>query len=315
MKDIIEAIKNAQSVAILPHINADGDAIGSCQAMAAVLRNMGKTAVIYAEEAIESRLDFISGGVVVYDGTAEKYDTCIALDCGDELRMGTRKAISDLATTVINIDHHKTNTRFGDVNLVVEDASATGEILTELCMEMGIELTKEIAAYLYAAICSDTGSFAYSNVSPKTFKMAALLVGKGIDHSEINRLMFDCVGLEQELLKAELTGSIHSYYGGKLRIVSVEPSLLEKYGVTANELQDVVEIPRRIRGTEVAVAIKASDGKIRASMRSVGEHDVAAVAMKFGGGGHTKAAGCTVEADSPEAAEKLIVEAFGEILV
>ncbi len=315
MRNIIEAIRNSKSVAILPHINSDGDAIGSCQAMAAVLRAMDKKAVIYAEEAVESRLGFIADGITVYDGSAEACDTCIVLDCGDELRLGERKVISDAAATVVNIDHHKTNTGFGDVNLVKADAAATGEILTELFMEMQIEFTKEIAAYLYAAICSDTGSFAYSNVSPKTFRLAAFLLESGINHSEINRLLFDCTDLEQELLKAELTGRIRSYYDGRLRVVSADSELAQKYGIDEKEIQDIVNIPRRIRGTEIAVSLKLSDGKIRASLRSNGDYDVSEVAVKFGGGGHAKAAGCTLFGDSLESAEKTVVEAFGEILI
>lgn len=315
MKSIIEKIQNSKSVAVLPHINADGDAVGSCKAMAELLKLMDKEVTVYAEEAVETRLGFMADGIVVYDGNAQKHDTCIVLDCGDEQRMGRRKAIADSADTVINIDHHKTNTGFGDVSLVVPEAAAAGEILTELFMEMNIEFTKEIAAYLYAAICSDTGSFAYSNVSPKTFNLAAFLIGKDINHAEISRLLFDCVGLEQELLKAELTGNIHSYYDGKLRIVSASSDLAKKYGLSEKEVQDIVNIPRRIRGTEIAASLKMSDGKIRASLRANGDYDVAAVAMKFGGGGHTRAAGCTIENASLDEAEKQLVEAFGEVFI
>lgn len=314
MEKIIEAIRNSKSVAILPHINADGDAIGSCKSMSEVLKTLGKEAVIYAEEPIESRLEFIAEDITIYEGTAKKHDTCIVLDCGDELRMGTRKPISENADIVINIDHHKTNTNFGNINLVEADAAATGEILAELFAAMNIEFTKQIATYLYAAICSDTGSFAYSNVSPKTFRIAAELIEKDINHAEISRLLFDCVGLEQEMLKAELTGNIKSYYGGKLRLVCADSALAQKYGLSEKEIQDIVNIPRRIRGTEAAVSLKMSDGKIRVSLRSNGDYDVAAVACKFGGGGHTKAAGCAIETESLEEAEKLIVMAFGEIL-
>lgn len=311
MNRVRELIKNAKTVAVLPHENADGDAICSCLAMREALRGMGKNAEIYSEEPLETKLRFVDDGIIVYSDKAVRCDTCIVLDCGDEKRIGKRIDIATEAECVINIDHHRTNTRFGDAVYVEPEASATGEILFKIFKNMGIDITKDIAKYLYTAICSDTGCFAYSNVSPETFRIAAELIGYDIDHAEIARQLFDCVELGSELLKAELTSSIRSYYGGRLRIVTEDESIAEKYHVDPREINDLVELPRRIRGTEVAVSIKYSDGRLRASLRSNGAADVAEIALKFGGGGHVKAAGCTVEAPSIDVAEKMIVEAFG----
>ena len=313
MNKVTELIKNAKTVAILPHENADGDAIGSCLAMREALRDMGKKAEIYAEETLETALQFIDDGIIIYSDQAARCDTCIVLDCGAEKRIGKRAAIAESADYVINIDHHRTNTHFGDAAYVEPEASATGEILFKIFKNMNIEITKNIAKYLYTAICSDTGCFAYSNVSPETFRIAAELVAYDIDHAEIARQLFNCVELSLELLKAELTSSIRSYYGGKLRVVTADKSITEKYDVDPHDLGDLVDLPRRIRGTEAAVAIKYADGKIRASIRSNGAVDLALIALKFGGGGHTKAAGCTINAPSVDEAEKLIVEAFGAV--
>lgn len=316
MEEVIKLIRKAEKAAIIPHIKADGDAIGSCLAMRAALKKIGVSAVIYVEEPVEKRLRFLDKDIaVLYDGEPADCDTCIALDCGDLTRVSRRRPILDAAKQVVNIDHHKTNTFFGDANYVEPEASSTGEILFKLFREMGIGIDYEIAKFLYESICSDTGCFAYSNTSPATFRIAAELVEYGIDHAEIARQLFDCEELESELMKAELTSRIHSYYDGRLRLVAISEAETAKYGMKPEDIQDLVNLPRRIRGTEIAAALKQYDGKIRGSLRSNGSADVAAVAQVFGGGGHTKAAGCTIEADNLEAAEKMVVEACGRVLV
>ncbi|MGN1115063.1 MAG: bifunctional oligoribonuclease/PAP phosphatase NrnA [Candidatus Ornithomonoglobus sp.] len=315
MEEVINLIKKAKKAAIIPHIKADGDAIGSCLAMQAALEKLGVQAVIYVEEPVEKRLQFLDEDTaVVYGGESADCDTCIILDCGDLTRVSLRQPLLDAAAQVVNIDHHKTNTFFGDANYVEPETSSTAEILFKLFREMGIELDCKIAKFLYAAICSDTGCFAYSNTSPTTFRIAAELIECGIDHAEIARLLFDCEELESELMKAELTSRIHSYYDGRLRVVSISETETEKYGMKPEDIQDLVNLPRRIRGTEIAAALKQYDGKIRGSLRSNGDADVAAAAQVFGGGGHTKAAGCTIAADDLETAEKMLVEACGRAL-
>ncbi len=314
MKELIELIKSAKSVIILPHISADGDAVASCQAMRCALKQLGIKSVILAEEEVEPRLEFISGEVEVFDEAITEHDTVIVLDCGDIERIGKRSVLIDTNKPIINIDHHRTNTRFGTANLVIDTASATGEVLFLLFSEMGIEITDEIAGYLYTAICSDTGSFAYSNVSPKTLTIAAELISHNINHAEIARLLFDCVDIETELLKAELTKNIHSYYDGKVRTVAVSKEFAAQFDMEPEDVQGLVDIPRRIRGTEIAVALKELDGKIRISLRSNGDADVSEVALKFGGGGHIKASGCGIKDTDIDTAEKLIVEACGETI-
>ena len=313
MKKVTELIKKAKKAVILPHISADAYALESCQAMKCALLGSGIDAVIVAEEAVESRLEFISDGVMVYDGNIPEFDTCIVLDCGDIERTGNRAEIVKKATTVINIDHHKTNTRFGDASFVNDTASATGEILYSLFNVMGVTLTKEIAKFLYTAICSDTGCFAYSNVSPDTFLTASELVKFDINHAEIARLLFDCVDMDEEFLKAELTKNIKSYCGGKVRTVVMTEEFAKKFGLNSDEVDGLVDMPRRIRGTEIAAALKEVNGKIRVSLRSNGDADVSKVALKFDGGGHIKAAGCSIY-DDITTAEKLVVTACEEVL-
>ena len=314
MKKVIEILRNSKSVVILPHINADGDAVASCQAMRELLCSMGIKSVIIAEEAVEKRLNFIADGVTVYDGQMPVCDTVVVLDCGDKDRLGKRQDIISQDVKVINIDHHRTNRGFGDASFVDADACATGQILFDLFSEAGVDITDDAAMFIYTAIYSDTGGFAYSNVSPKTFTIASELIKHSFDHAEVARLLFNCVDINSELIKAELVKSVNSYSDGKIRTVTATKELAKSFGLDVEDIEDIVDIPRRIRGTEIAVAIKERNDGVKISLRSNGDADVAKVALVFGGGGHTKAAGCNIDATVCEA-EKLIVKACEDALL
>ena len=310
MREVIEKIKSAHSMALLPHINEDPDALGSCFAFAAAMRTLGKTAVCYTNDDIEDHLKFIGGEYVVYSpdmDVAENYDLCVCLDCGDVERLGDRKRLFDEIGNTVNIDHHYTNTRFADANYVDGNAAATSEILTILFKEIGVELNEEIARFLYIAICSDTGCFKFSNVSPKTMRIAADLLEFDIKHHDLARLLFDTYSIETLQLRAEIIKNIHSYADGRIRVACADDCLFEKCHASVKDSPNLVDIPRSITGTEIAVCIKHQDGAIRANMRSNSDADVAKAALVFGGGGHAKAAGCTLNAASLEDAEKLIV--------
>ncbi len=306
MKKVAELIKKSKKAVILPHINADGDAIGSSMAMKEILLSLGISSEIYTDEPVEERLGFISDGIKVYEGNVCEFDLCIVLDCGDTDRLGNRGEIMEKANTVVCLDHHRTNKGFGDASVILPDASATGEIMFDLCNELGVTMTPAIARYIYAAILSDTGGFAYSNTTVKTFAIASELVKYNINHAEIARLMFDTVDINSELIKAELTKEIMSYCDGKIRTVCATREICKKFNVDVEEIEGLVDIPRRIRGTEIAVAIKEHDDHVRVSLRSNEYADVSKIATKFGGGGHMRAAGCTIYKSADEALEDIV---------
>ena len=310
MQEVINKIKSARSMALLPHVNEDPDALGSCFAFAAAMRSIGKEAVCYTEDDIEDHLKFMGGEYTIYNpeiSLAERHDLCVCLDCGDLGRVGARSKIFDEIGNSVNIDHHYTNTHFADANLVDGDAAATSEILTSLFKAMEIELNDEIARYLYIAICSDTGCFKFSNVRPKTMRAAAELLEHDIKHEKIARLLFDTYSRETLLLRSEIVRNLHSYADGRIQVALVDDSMFEKCGANVKDAPNLVEIPRSIAGTEIAVCIKHQNGVIRASIRSNGDADVSKAALVFGGGGHTKASGCTISAESFEEAERLLV--------
>ncbi len=315
MQAVISKIKNAESIAVFPHFNEDPDALGSCFAFTKMMRKLGKEATVYVSGKIEARLSFIGSDYVIYSGKAEhKHDLCVCLDCGDMERISERKTLFDEIGNSVNIDHHFTNTRFADANYVDGKASATSEILYELFKTMGAEIDDDIAKDLYTAICSDTGCFKYSNVTPKTMRTAANLLEYDFDHAEIVRLLFDSETLAATKLKAEIAAGIKSYADGKISLVVTDEKLGEKYGISKEDIPNLVDIPRRIAGTEIAVCLKKTDNGFRLNLRSNGDADVAEVAMKFGGGGHIRAAGATINAEKAEEAESAVVEACIEAL-
>lgn len=315
MNKVIEKINNARSVAVLPHINEDGDALGTCFAFAEVMRRLGKTAVVYVSEIPEKRLEFMGADYVVYDeNKTYEHDLCACLDCGDLQRIGKRVKLFNEINNSINIDHHATNTKFADANYVCGGVSAAAEVLYCVFEEMGIKLEKSEAEHLYTAICSDTGSFKYSSTSPKTMRIAAELMECGINFPEIEHKLFDCRSYNAELMSAEVTMGMKIYENGKIAVVTVPDELYEKYGIEVKDAPNMVDIPRCIEGVETAVCIKHQNGTIRVNLRSNGYADVSKVALMFGGGGHARAAGCNVEAESLEDAEKIIVDALRKVL-
>ncbi len=315
MEKVIEKIMSARSAAILPHVNEDADALGSCFALAGVMRSMGKKAVVYVNGTVEGRLSFMGSEYEEYvPGKKYEHDLCVCLDCGDLGRIGGRRELFDAIGNSVNIDHHYTNTNFADENYVDGSASSTGEILYRLLKNAGIEITKETARRLYTAICSDTGCFKYSSVSPETMRAAAELIETGIDHAEIARLLFDCETLEAAKLKAEATEKMESFYGGKLRIVTMPEGMCGRYGIAVEDAPNLVDIPRTIVGTEIAVCIKELEDEVRVNLRSNGEADVSIIAAKLGGGGHKKAAGCTVKNASADGVKEEIIKECGYLI-
>lgn len=307
MENVIETIKQAKSVAVMAHISEDPDAIGSCLAMAHVLEMMGKNAVCYFSEAIDKTFDFLHPNYKVYPtGQEILHDLCIVLDCGDLDRLGERTELFTKAERTVNIDHHYTNPGFADANYIDADASSTGEMLWRLFQKMHVPIDVDTARYLYLAIAADTGSFQYSNVSPETMRVAADLLEQPIDHARIAKALFGTESLCMMRLKADIMGHIQSFYDGKLALVTVEEKQLQKYGVEERTTGSLVNIPRRVEGTQIAVCLKEKDGKVKLSMRSGGEVNVAEIAAQFSGGGHKMAAGGILDCSLKEAVDRVV---------
>ncbi len=311
MNEIAALLKTAQTIAVLPHTSPDADTLGSCFALAYALGKQGKSTMVYTDEAIPEYLSFLDGKYEIFAGEAPVYDVCLCLDCGDMERLGGRAAVFAAAAYTINIDHHYTNTNFADYNLVEPLASSTGEICYRLLQYIGAEIDTYIASCLYAALSGDTGGFRYSNTSASSLRTAADLMEHGIDAWEINRLLFGTEDIAALRFKGSLSQRIQVLEGGLVAVVTVDAASLAESGLASDQLENIVDIPRQVRGAEVAVSFKESDGEVKVSLRSNAYIDVGDIAVRLGGGGHKRAAGLTVKAGL-ELAQELVLGALSE---
>ena len=314
MKKIAEAIKKAENIIITAHISEDADALGSVFSLTKALRNSGKKVTALLSDIPERRLQFLDCEYVVYEeGMEFSNDLLICLDSADIKRLGKRAILLEKSQS-ISIDHHYTNTNFAEINYVSGDSPATGELIYKLILELGLEITKDIAEFLYVAISGDTGSFKYSSTTPQTMRIVADLMEKGIDHAELSRRIHETESLNAMLLKGHIMSDIKSYYNGKANIVVLEEETFKKFRVDEKDVGDIVNIPRMIEGTEVAVSIREVPEKIKISFRSNGKYNVSDIAKNFGGGGHEMAAGAAVEGKTLAEVLEKIVKVLGEYL-
>lgn len=318
-RKILDVIWKAKSLAILPHTNPDADALGSSFAFLRMLRTANKEAMVYTDDAAPAYLSFLCEDYMIYDDAGRvkrvtygepepveepvigPVDVCICLDCGDIDRIGARRAIMDSASVTINIDHHVSNTYFCDINYVWGGLSSTGEVICPfmecLAGDEDEPLDPRTATMLYAAIAGDTGGFRFSNTTSVTMRLAARLIGMGADAVKVSKEIFDTDPIEIIRLKGLLAQRIELFENGAVALTRLYNKDCEQFGLRVDDVDNIVDIARRVKGVEVAISMKESARGIKVSMRSEGRVDVAQIAKMLGGGGHVRAAGVTVDAD------------------
>ena len=301
IKRIAEALTGVQTVAVTTHINADGDAAGSVAAMARLLPQMGPKAVIVNPTPWPPLFAFLKEGLDDRTGSGAEAlrstGALISLDVSDVKRLGSLAgAARALPGPRIVIDHHvPTEEPAGDIVLADTAACATGELLYDLAIALGLTIDLPIAEALYTAILTDTGGFRYSNTTPRAHAIAAQLVACGVDPEHTYRRIYASLtpGRLQLLRDALDTLGVDSEFG--LAWVSVNNEAMDRYGVGSDDLDGIVEHPRSVAGTRVALFFRdLGYGKVKVSFRSTGDVDVNALARQFGGGGHEKASGALV---------------------
>ena len=306
-----DLLKAAKKLVIVSHVSPDGDTLGSSLALMHALRMLGKEVIMNVDDDISTVYSFLPG-IAEYRRFAPEEsvdaDLLVIVDASSADRAGNAMDVVK-SPAVLNIDHHKTNTRFADYLYLDSDAAATAEIIYSLLLEMGIKLTRNIATCIYEGIYTDTGSFKYSNTTSNTLKTAAELLKYGVNPSSISDNMELKSRSQVEMLRKALE-TLTFLKDGKIAYIEIP---LELYDHNI-ETDTFISYPRYVEGVEIALLFKQVEENLtRVSFRSK-EIDVAKIALSFGGGGHKKAAGCSIYAPLKEA-EKVILEAVGDLFV
>ena len=317
---LCDKLAEKKSTLILFHVRPDGDSVGSALALKLLLEASGSRAWCVCTNEIPQRLRFLSEGVqesAIVEAIPEDFvaERVITVDTASTSQLGTLYEIFGGRIDFM-IDHHAKGEPYAD-HYVAPEASAAGEIVFDISREFlkrGIvdSIPKKVDFCIYAAISSDTGCFKYPNVTAKTHICSAELLNSEIDTAEINRLLFDSKSME--VLAAEKAGfdTIKMFHNGKIAVVFFTYDMKVTLGVLDEHLETLIDVARSVEGVEVAVAIRQPNAEksFRVSTRSANSVDVSAVCAYFGGGGHIRAAGCTIVADSIWHVADLIV---GEI--
>ncbi len=313
-QQIVKSILESNSIMIFPHVIPDGDTIGCASALKRAFTKIGKKAQVIDEKDIPDYLKFLTQDYEDWEEfQQDQPDLCIAVDCSDLGRLGERKDFFLTGKRTVNIDHHPTNTCFADLNYIDDKASATGEIIFDLLKGLNIQFDPFIAEAIYSAISTDTGSFKYTNTSTKSHLVAAELIDMGVDLNEVSVELYQNTRLEKIRLEAEVLETLEIICDGKVASAYATEDMLKKTGATMNETEGFIELLRNIQGVEVAIFFKETQTKeIKIGFRAKQYADVSKIAMKFGGGGHVKAAGCTIN-DSLDQAKKLTYQATEEM--
>jgi bifunctional oligoribonuclease and PAP phosphatase NrnA len=311
LQAIAAALREHDRFLVVTHENPDGDALGSLLATTLALRQLGKDVVMYLTGSSPVPREY---ALLQLDGLQRELPpdveerTLVAVDCAKAERMGPDPTLLRRAPFVVDIDHHHDNTRFGNVNLVVADASSTGEVLRDVFRELGVAITPEIAEPLYIALVTDTGRFQYSNTTPKSLRLAAELLEAGADAHAVFRQVYESVEFVRLKLRARAYERARVLEGGRIVVTNLLRSDFEDLGAEDAYSEGIIDDLRAVEGSELAVLIREprDDNRAlrRASLRSsVDELDVSAIARTFGGGGHRQAAGFSSNASVDEIVE------------
>lgn len=310
---IVNKIKSSKNIGVTFHVSPDGDAMGSALSLLQALRDLKKNAQIFSKDIIPENLKYMPLSNEV-NGENFKVlndvDLLIVVDCGNLERISAD--FSEYEKTIINIDHHMSNDKYGEENYVDTSAAATCEIIYELIKELEVPLRKEIATTLYTGLVTDTGSFRHSNVTERTHRIVSDLIKYDINNSAIHTELFDNKEYSKMKLIGRVLNDMKLMKNGKVSVMKIHENLLEELGCKLDDTSDIISFGLKIKGVEVAMLLKQSDNNVKVSLRAKTHYNVRLLAEKFGGGGHEKASGLMIKNVTIDEAENLIMEAMGD---
>ena len=295
LAQIADAIKQRQRFVVSSHSRPDGDSIGSQLAFAYALRALGKDVTLVNRDAAPPPLMAFPGvpTIQIADAVSGEFDAAVIMECGDIARPG----VAGLERYfLINIDHHPGNTGYGAINWFDESAAACGEMVFDLVNALGVPMTIEIATHIYLAILTDTGSFHYSSISPRTFDICRQLLEAGVDPVGVARSVYDSSNMGRLKLFGAVLSAMQIDPSGRIAIVYLDHEMARAAGGTYDDTEGLINLPLTVKEIQSVVFFKQNEGNsYRVSMRSKGDIDIGTVAVQHGGGGHKNAAGCSVD--------------------
>lgn len=299
INDICKALVKYDNFLITVHTNPEGDALGSEIGFYRLVEKLGKKGVIINEDKIPYGYDFICPKGLIHllnkDSKKFKFDCFVALDCADLDRTGDVYKLNK-DKPVINIDHHISNRRFGDINWVDPEASSCSEMVYRLYKKLGVKIDKEAALSIYTGIMTDTGSFRYSSTSSSTFEAASQLLKSGINTAEVYRKTYESIPLSDIKVLLKLLTKIKFYSKNKIACFQIRQETVKTVKLSIDLADQLLNFGRLIKGVQVVVLLKEISGskQVRVNLRSQGKVDVNKIASSFGGGGHKAASGMTL---------------------
>ena len=311
-KEAWEKIISSNNIVLISHINPDGDALGSSLSLYPILKRLKKNVKVFnVTKPLPMYLDFLPNFDKVTNTLPKNIDLMISFDCGSFDRLG----IEERPKFLINIDHHISNTKYGDINIIDPDAASTSQVVFNMLKANNVEIDKDSATCIYTALVTDTGSFQYESVNDKVFSMASELVKSGVKPDFVAKMLFQRDRLSRLRLLAKAYDTIELYCDGKVAFVEVTKEMMEITGAIKDDTDTLVNSVRNIVSVEVACMLREDEDGIKISLRSKNYADVSKIATKYGGGGHIRAAGATLKDEFDfKKVKKMLKEDLCEII-
>ncbi|MBQ4086887.1 MAG: bifunctional oligoribonuclease/PAP phosphatase NrnA [Clostridia bacterium] len=308
LNKIKEKLMAAKKVAIFTHLNPDGDAFGSSFAMKYVLESVGVETAIWLEKEMPQKFAFLGTDYMVGNETTDTgADTALVLDCATFDRLGSLAEPCRKIETILCVDHHFSGEDFGTLCYKDSDAAATAQIVYRLAESINPDFPMIAAEAMFTGLSTDTGHFKFSNVKEETFRVAAALTARGLEHRKISQQLYDNVKHSKLVFMGKAAEKIEFYEDGKIAVLNCPESFLAEYGLTYDDVEELPNLANSIEGVQVSVLIKDKDEvSKRVSLRGKDILDLSRCAEEFGGGGHKNAAAFVAKGDINAVIKKLI---------